>query len=75
MDDLTKKEFLILKHLAQGLTRDQICNRMNIKRKTLQCHLNNVYSKLQVEDVVQAVVWFYQKEILLPEQLLNLKLN
>ena len=74
-DSLTHKELLILKHLAQGLTRDQVCQKLNIKRRTLQCYLNAIYLKLDVADSTGAAVWYFQAKVLLPEQLLNLKLS
>lgn len=54
--DLTDREREVLQLLAQGLTNQQIANRLVISVKTVRNHLSNIFSKMQVADRVEAII-------------------
>ena len=54
--DLTDREREVLQLLAQGLSNQEIANRLTISVKTVRNHVSNIYSKLQVVDRVQAII-------------------
>lgn len=54
--ELTDREREVLQLLAQGLTNQEIADRLVIAVKTVRNHLSNIFSKLQVADRVQAII-------------------
>ncbi|MCR5613389.1 LuxR C-terminal-related transcriptional regulator [Treponema sp.] len=52
---LTQKEVDILKLLEQGKPRDEIAELFFISENTVNFHMKNIYSKLEVSSVTQAV--------------------
>ena len=56
MLQLTKREMQILGMLADGLTTHQLAERLGISQSTVEYHLHNVFSKIDVENRVSAVV-------------------
>jgi two-component system NarL family response regulator len=52
---LTPREIEVLQMLANGGTRREIAERLNITEETIHVHLKNIYSKLQVPDRGSAV--------------------
>lgn len=54
--DLTEREREILNLLAQGLTNQQIANKLVISHKTVRNHVSNIFNKLHVADRVQAII-------------------
>jgi len=54
--ELTEREREILQLLAQGLSNQQIAQRLVISIKTVRNHVSNIFSKLQVADRVQAII-------------------
>ncbi len=56
-NELSERELDVLKCFSQGIThRREIAKVMNIQRTTVQTHLTNIYSKLQVNDRLQAFI-------------------
>ncbi len=64
--DITSREIEILELAAQGLSNDAIGKALFITTGTVKWHLNNLYSKLNVKNRVQAI-----EEV----KRLNIKLN
>lgn len=54
--DLTVREIEVLQLLANGLSNQEIADRLVISVKTVRNHVSNIYSKLQVVDRVQAAL-------------------
>ena len=54
--DLTSREREILHLIAQGQSNAAIADRLVLSLKTVQNHVSNIFSKLQVADRAQAIV-------------------
>ncbi|MBX3086721.1 MAG: hypothetical protein KF716_34125 [Anaerolineae bacterium] len=55
--ELTARELEVLRLLADGLTNKQIAYTLNVSARTINFHLDNLYSKLGVNSRTQAVVY------------------
>ena len=53
---LTDREREILHLIAQGHSNSEIAERLLLRTKTVQNHVSNIFSKLQVADRAQAIV-------------------
>ena len=53
--ELTKREEEILKHIAQGLTYDQVYDRLYISNGTVRKHVENIYKKMKVHNKIEAI--------------------
>ncbi|WP_430510038.1 response regulator transcription factor [Gottfriedia solisilvae] len=53
---LTRREYEILKLLAEGCTNNQISERLYISEKTVKNHVSNILAKMQVQDRLNAVI-------------------
>lgn len=51
---LTEREFGVLSNLAQGLTNEEIADKLHISVHTVKAHLEAIYDKLSVTNRVQA---------------------
>ena len=54
--ELTDREREILHLIAQGHSNSEIAERLLLRTKTVQNHVSNIFSKLQVSDRAQAIV-------------------
>jgi len=54
--DLTAREREILHLIARGESNTAIAKRLALSLKTVQNHVSNIFSKLQVADRAQAIV-------------------
>jgi len=54
--ELTDREREILNLIAQGHSNSEIAERLLLRTKTVQNHVSNIFSKLQVADRAQAIV-------------------
>ena len=54
--ELTDREREILQLIAQGHSNSEIAERLLLRTKTVQNHVSNIFSKLQVADRAQAIV-------------------
>jgi DNA-binding NarL/FixJ family response regulator len=59
LDALSKRELMILEHLAKGLLYKEISEMLNISQETVRKHVYNVYEKLHVNNRIEAVNKFY----------------
>ena len=55
LEPLTEREKRILVLLANGVSNDEIANRMFVTRNTIKFHLKNIYSKLAVNSRLHAI--------------------
>ncbi len=55
LQGLTNRETQILQHLSSGCSYQDIAERLNISAGTVRKHIQNIYTKLQVNNKVQAI--------------------
>lgn len=53
---LTERERNVLFNLGQGLTNEEIANKLHISVHTVKAHLEAIYEKLSVSNRVQAAI-------------------
>lgn len=53
---LSKKELLVLSHLAEGLSNRDIGAKINLAEPTIKMHVRSICTKLEVKNRTQAVV-------------------
>jgi LuxR family transcriptional regulator, maltose regulon positive regulatory protein len=63
-DRITDREREVLIIVAQGLSNKEIALLLNIRVKTVESHLHNIYRKFDVTNRVQALRAFEQYEAL-----------
>ena len=54
--ELTEREVEVLDLVAQGLSNQQITQRLVVSPKTVRNHLTNIFAKLHVADRSEAIV-------------------
>ncbi|MBQ2644027.1 response regulator transcription factor [bacterium] len=59
--NLTKREYEVLKLIADGLDNDQIAEKLVISESTAKAHVHNLLGKLYVEDKHKATVLAYKE--------------
>jgi len=64
LSDLTSRELEILELVLAGHTNKAIAPEMNISEKTVEFHLDNIYTKIGVRTRVMAGIWALQRGIL-----------
>ncbi len=63
-EQLTKREVEILHLLAEGLSNKEIAYRISISEKTVKNHLSSIFSKLQVNDRMQALIYAFEHNLI-----------
>ena len=63
LSDLTPRELEILQIILVGYTNKAIAAEMNISEKTVEFHLDNIYTKIGVRTRVMAGIWALQHGI------------
>ncbi|SDD15189.1 two-component system, NarL family, response regulator LiaR [Terribacillus halophilus] len=63
-DQLTEREFEVLCCIGQGMTNQEIADKLFIGIKTVKTHVSNILAKLQVNDRTQAAVYVHQNKLL-----------
>lgn len=66
LDELTSREREALTLVAQGLSNDQIADRMAISPVTAKTHINRAMTKLHARDRAQLVVLAYESGLVTP---------
>ena len=56
IEDLTEREYDIIKLVAKGYTNKNIADELYITEGTTKWHLSNIYSKLQVKNRTEAII-------------------
>ena len=60
-EELTERELQVLQLAANGLSNKEISGNLVISEKTVKNHIANIFSKLQVNDRTQAVLYALRK--------------
>ncbi|HGD4990462.1 TPA: response regulator transcription factor [Streptococcus agalactiae] len=55
VDILTSREIEILEFVRNGLTIDEICEKVFVSKRTISNHLSNIFSKLGVTNRQEAI--------------------
>lgn len=58
---ISKREDEMLRHLAEGMTYQEVADKMFISLSTLKSHIYNTYEKLQVGNKVEAINKYFGK--------------
>jgi NarL family two-component system response regulator LiaR len=61
LDQLTERELEVLKLAAKGMNNREIARHLTLSIRTIQAHLSNIFSKMQVGSRTEAVVQALQK--------------
>lgn len=64
IDDLTKREFEVLKLLAEGMFNKEIACRLSISERTVKNHVSNIFKKISVADRTQAAVFAIRNNLI-----------
>lgn len=56
LDQLTEREMEVLKLAAKGMTNAEIAHSLTLSRRTVQTHLSNLFSKMQVGSRTEAIL-------------------
>jgi DNA-binding NarL/FixJ family response regulator len=56
-DGLTQREAEVLREIANGMSNREIADRLFISEATVKTHVNNIFSKANLRDRAQAVVY------------------
>jgi DNA-binding NarL/FixJ family response regulator len=62
--DLTDREHEVLMELAQGLTNQEIADKLVIGTETVKTHVGNVLSKLHLKHRHQAVIYALKNDLI-----------
>src|SRR3990170_882602 len=64
---LTQRELQVLQLAAQGLSNKEIAEKLVISEKTVKNHIGNIFSKLQVNDRTQAILYALRQGLVVTE--------
>ncbi|MGI6149342.1 MAG: response regulator [Limnochordia bacterium] len=62
-DDLTERELEVLRLIGEGLTNQEIADKLFIGVKTVKTHVSNILSKLGVTDRTQAAIYAHRNNL------------
>ncbi len=63
VDYLTKRERQIIDVLTQGMNNKEISETLHISEATVRHHLSSIYSKLEIDDRLNLVIYAYQHSL------------
>ncbi|MDS1114285.1 response regulator transcription factor [Gordonia westfalica] len=65
--DLTDRETDVLRLIARGLTNTEIGTTLGISQVTVKSHVNHIFTKLDLRDRAAAIVYAYDRGLVLAE--------
>lgn len=65
--ELTAREQEVLRYVGRGLTNSEIAEALVISETTVKTHITHIFTKLQLRDRVQAVVFAYESGLVSPQ--------
>ena len=60
---LSPRELEVLHHLAGGRTNREIADQLGISERTVDRHVSNLYTKLDVSTRAAATAWAYEHDL------------
>jgi two-component system, NarL family, response regulator DegU len=69
---LTEREAEVLKYLCEGMNYKKVAQKLFISESTVKTHINNVFTKLKVNDRTQAVLYALKHDL---ESLMRVTMN
>lgn len=69
---LTEREAEVLKYLCEGMNYKKVAQKLFISESTVKTHINNVFTKLKVNDRTQAVLYALKHDL---ENLMRATMN
>lgn len=63
-DELTARELEVLLCIGNGMTNQEISDKLYIGIKTVKTHVSNILSKLEVNDRTQAAVYVHRNQLM-----------
>lgn len=60
---LTPKQIEVMRCLAQGMPNKLIAYKMGIRTSTVKVHLNRIYTRLNITNRLQALLWLTEHGI------------
>lgn len=69
---LTEREAEVLKYLCEGMNYKKVAQKLFISESTVKTHINNVFTKLKVNDRTQAVLYALKHDL---ESLMRATMN
>jgi DNA-binding NarL/FixJ family response regulator len=68
---LTRQEQVVLSLVAQGWRSAEIARELSVSRRTVENHLNNIYSKLGASSRTEAVFYAMRSDLLRLDMIKN----
>jgi len=66
LNDLSEREIEVMRHLARGLSNDELAAKLFLSKDTVKTHVAHIFAKLGLRDRVQAVIKAYECGLVQP---------